>query len=92
MLSRSGGEGYSPLEMFFETPVIDHADTLLHLAWSTLPATSEEKIGIEWQHDLPLLFRILRAWWNSPRRERLSFYFFLVGRRGLRTVRSRPAE
>ncbi|MEO6567129.1 MAG: NAD-dependent epimerase/dehydratase family protein [Opitutaceae bacterium] len=79
MLSRVAGTGYLPLETFFATPMLDRADVLLHLAWSTLPATSEENIGTEWQHDLPLLFRVLRRIVESPRRERFHFIFFSSG-------------
>lgn len=33
-------------------------DALLHLAWSTVPASSEKNPGIEWREDLPLLSSI----------------------------------
>ncbi|MEO7412439.1 MAG: NAD-dependent epimerase/dehydratase family protein [Opitutaceae bacterium] len=79
MLSREGSNGFLPLEDLFETPLIDSADTLLHLAWSTLPATSEQNVGTEWENDLPLLFRILRRMVASPRRKDLHFIFFSSG-------------
>jgi UDP-glucose 4-epimerase len=34
------------------------ADVVLHLAWSTVPATAELEPGIEWREDLPLLSQI----------------------------------
>lgn len=34
------------------------ADVVLHLAWSTVPATAELEPGIEWREDLPLLSHI----------------------------------
>lgn len=79
MLSRKACDEYLPLDAFFATPLPDQTDVLLHLAWSTLPATSEQNVGTEWQHDLPLLFRVLRRIVESPRRERLHFIFFSSG-------------
>jgi UDP-glucose 4-epimerase len=35
------------------------ADALFHLAWSSVPSTSELTPGIEWREDLPLLSQIL---------------------------------
>ncbi len=34
------------------------ADVILHLAWSTVPASAEKNPGIEWRQDLPLLASI----------------------------------
>jgi len=34
------------------------ADAVLHLAWSTVPASAEKSPGIEWREDLPLLSSI----------------------------------
>ena len=36
-------------------------DTVLHLAWSTVPATAEQLPGSEWEVDLPYLARLLRT-------------------------------
>jgi UDP-glucose 4-epimerase len=35
-------------------------DVILHLAWSTVPATAERSPGTEWNEDLPLLASMLR--------------------------------
>lgn len=35
------------------------ADVLFHLAWSSVPSTSEITPGIEWREDLPLLSQLL---------------------------------
>src|ERR1041384_1842753 len=78
-VSRTSGDGFLSLEAFFSTPPSAHAETVLHLAWSTFPATSEQNIGLEWQTDLPLLFRILRRLVESPQRERIHFIFFSSG-------------
>ncbi len=36
----------------------DKTDVILHLAWSTVPASAEKNPGIEWREDLPLLSTI----------------------------------
>jgi UDP-glucose 4-epimerase len=36
----------------------NQADIVLHLAWSTVPASAEKSPGIEWRDDLPLLSTI----------------------------------
>jgi UDP-glucose 4-epimerase len=36
-----------------------HIDVILHLAWSTVPATAEKVPGVEWREDLPLLSELL---------------------------------
>jgi UDP-glucose 4-epimerase len=41
--------------------MLQPADALLHLAWSTLPATSEQNPGSEQLHDLPLLAKLLQT-------------------------------
>jgi UDP-glucose 4-epimerase len=79
LLSRGGSNGCLPLEHLFETTLIGEVDTLLHLAWSTLPATSEQNLGSEWQTDLPLLTRMLERIAASPRRDSLHFIFFSSG-------------
>ncbi|GAB1489704.1 NAD-dependent epimerase/dehydratase family protein [Opitutaceae bacterium] len=79
LLSRTEGAGYLPTESFFLTSLPEQADVVLHLAWSSLPANSERNIGIEWEQDLPLLFRILRRIADSPARDRTQFIFFSSG-------------
>jgi UDP-glucose 4-epimerase len=77
--SRRGGEGYHALETLVDSDDLINADALLHLAWSTLPATSERDIGREWKNDLPLLIQLLRRIVDSPARDRLNFIFFSSG-------------
>ncbi len=78
-LSRSEGDSHLGLENLFVNNLADRADTLIHLAWSTVPLNSERHIGLEWKQDLPLLFNILDAIRASPNRERLHFVFFSSG-------------
>lgn len=61
LYSRDAGTGFHALEELSLPAAFTSEDTLLHLAWSTLPATSEQNPGSEEQHDLPLLDNLLRA-------------------------------
>ncbi len=77
--SRVGGDGYVPLE----TAVCEHslreASVVVHLAWSTVPATSELDPGIEWQVDLPFLRTILRRITQIEKIARPHFVFLSSG-------------
>jgi UDP-glucose 4-epimerase len=77
--SREEAKAHPKLENIFQPGVLETADTLLHLAWSTLPATSERDIGSEWESDLPFLIKLLRRIVESPARARLHFIFFSSG-------------
>jgi len=79
LVSRQGGDGYLPLAGLTEPGALDEARALLHLAWSTLPATSEQNPGTEEQNDLPLLKNLLEAIATSPKAKRLHFVFFSSG-------------
>lgn len=61
LYSRSADQGFHALEELTRPDHFAATDTVLHLAWSTLPATSEQTPGGEEQHDLPLLARLLAA-------------------------------
>lgn len=78
-LSRSEGEHHLGLENLFVNNLLDDADTVLHLAWSTVPLSSERHVGLEWEQDIPLLIKVLKAICASPNRERLHFVFFSSG-------------
>lgn len=78
-LSRSEGDSHLGLENLFVNNLVDQADTLLHLAWSTVPMSSERNVGLEWQQDIPLLLNVLKTICASPNRERLHFVFFSSG-------------
>jgi UDP-glucose 4-epimerase len=77
LFSRSGGEGFQPLEQL--TDVLPEAAALLHLAWSTLPATSEQGGGTEWKNDLPRLDQLLQSIARLPYPRRPHFVFFSSG-------------
>jgi UDP-glucose 4-epimerase len=78
-LSRSEGDSHLGLENLFVNNLVDQTDTLLHLAWSTVPMSSERNVGLEWQQDIPLLLNVLKTICASPNRERLHFIFFSSG-------------
>jgi len=79
LFSRTQGEGFDPLSHLEHATSFDQADTVLHLAWSSLPATSEQNPGREWQDDLPYLEKILAAMTAASARDRLHFVFFSSG-------------
>ncbi len=79
LYSREAGGGFHALADLQQSSSFDHAETILHLAWSTLPATSELQPRAEWQHDLPFLQRMLDAMTASAAREQLHLVFFSSG-------------
>lgn len=78
LFSRVAGHGFHALDELTSGRGLD-AGTILHLAWSTLPATSEQSPGTEARHDLPLLENMLAALARSPARDRSHFVFFSTG-------------
>jgi len=79
LFSRNAGPGFQPLESLLEPAVLAGADTILHLAWSSLPATSEQHPGTEERHDLPFLERLLTALAATPATRRVRLVFFSSG-------------
>jgi len=79
LYSRSPGPGLFPLDSLVDPKSLAHAGTLLHLAWSTLPATSEQGCGQEWVNDLPWLERLLETLASVPAENRPHFIFFSSG-------------
>ena len=78
-ISRSEGREHLGLENLFVNNLLDQTDTLLHLAWSTFPVSSERHVGHEWNEDIPLLWRLLNSIVASGRADRLHFVFFSSG-------------
>lgn len=79
LFSRTAGHGFQPLERLLEPAALTAADAIFHLAWSSLPATSEQHPGIETQQDLPFLEKILAALAATPAARRVHFVFFSSG-------------
>jgi len=79
LFSRTGGPGFQPFATLPRPAALAGADAVFHLAWSTLPATSERDGGSEAQVDLPALEDILRALVALPAAARPLFVFFSSG-------------
>lgn len=79
LYSRQAGSGFFPLETLTAPGSLADGRALLHLAWSTLPATSEQNPGTEEKYDLPLLKNILEAIVAVPKANRPLFVFFSSG-------------
>lgn len=78
-LSRTPGDRHLGLETLFDPRLLTATDTVLHLAWSSVPLSSERQPGVELEQDIPLLVRVLNAICASPRRDRIHFVFFSSG-------------
>lgn len=72
--SRVAGSGHEALESLFAGDTLSGADTLLHLAWSTVPMSSEQRPGSESAEDLPFLTKLLDAIVAAPRRPHFIFF------------------
>jgi UDP-glucose 4-epimerase len=79
LFSRATGPGFRPLADLAGPAAYTHPATVLHLAWSTLPATSEQHPRSEWGVDLPLLEKMLGAMSAAPVSVRPHFIFFSSG-------------
>jgi nucleoside-diphosphate-sugar epimerase len=59
--SRSAGDGFRCTSLLAQSRTLADFDVILHLGWSTVPLTSEERPGVEKTSDLPLLENMLDA-------------------------------
>lgn len=67
--SRNADAAHAALSRLPEVIESGQIDLLLHMAWSTVPATAEKTPGIEWREDLPLLATILDSLTKQKRNE-----------------------
>ncbi|MDP2137547.1 MAG: NAD-dependent epimerase/dehydratase family protein [Candidatus Didemnitutus sp.] len=79
LFSRQGGPGFHQLATLCDTGVLADTDTVFHLAWSSLPATSEQHPGIEHQQDLPFLEKLLTSLAANASTRRVRLVFFSTG-------------
>jgi UDP-glucose 4-epimerase len=79
LFSRAGGKDISPIDDLFIPGMWSSEDTFVHAAWSTVPFTSEQNPGVEWQVDIPLLVRIIKFLGRLPLPERPHFCFLSSG-------------
>lgn len=77
--SRQAGEHFRALAELASPARLTGARAVLHFAWSTLPATSEEGGGLEFREDLPYLKTLLAALAAVPAARRPLFVFFSSG-------------
>lgn len=79
LYSRKSSQGLAPLHALLNPQHFAAGDSILHLAWSTLPATSEMSPGSEESNDLPWLERLLAAMVSIPADSRPHLIFFSSG-------------
>jgi UDP-glucose 4-epimerase len=79
LFSRTTGPSFSALDELLDPSRLPQADVVLHLAWSSLPATAEQHPGLEERHDLPWLDRFLAAQAACPVNRRPHLIFFSSG-------------
>ncbi|WP_438479500.1 NAD-dependent epimerase/dehydratase family protein [Oleiharenicola lentus] len=79
LFSREASPGFHALDTLHDPAVLAGADTIFHLAWSSLPATSEQYPGIEQLHDIPFLDRLLTTLAQMPAKQRPRLVFFSSG-------------
>jgi UDP-glucose 4-epimerase len=79
LFSRTAGPGFRALAELDSPAAYAAPATLLHLAWSTLPATSEQQPRSVWAQDLPAMERLLAALLAAPAATRPHLVFFSTG-------------
>lgn len=79
LYSRHAGSGFRDTAELIRPGSLTSADCILHLAWSSLPATSEQHPGIEQREDLPHLEALLTALAACPPANRPHLVFFSSG-------------
>ena len=79
LYSRTAGDGFEPMAGLLAPGALDGAGAVLHLAWSTLPATAELHPELEQREDLPFLGSLLDALGRTRARARAHFVFFSSG-------------
>jgi UDP-glucose 4-epimerase len=88
--SRTPHEHIHALQDLFTPGLWEHADTLVHTAWSSVPLISERDVGMEWRQDLPLLSQILKTLAN--RSKPAHFIFFSSGGTVYGNATERPSH
>ena len=78
-VSRIGNSTAIALDDMLLPGMLGGQDTILHLAWSSVPKTSEESPGLEWMTDIPLLGRILNAVQLVPEKKPHLIFFSSAG-------------
>lgn len=79
LFSRNSLGSFRPVTDLHRPGIVAEADMILHLAWSSLPATSEQHPGIEQAEDLPYLNKLLDSISRVPTQSRPGLVFFSTG-------------
>lgn len=79
LYSREAGAGLTQANRLLDPGHFQANDTILHLAWSTLPATSQQRPGTEQNTDLPWLDQLLELLRDIPSSNRPHLVFFSSG-------------
>lgn len=78
LYSRTAGDGYRGWDELLAQR-FGRDDVVVHLAWSTLPATAEAAAGREFRDDLPRLEQMLENWTRRAPEQRPHLIFFSSG-------------
>lgn len=78
-VSRTGGGGCILYEDLFQSRLLARPGILLHTAWSSVPATAENRPESTWTEDLPLMAKLLSEMAGVPAKSRPLFVFFSSG-------------
>lgn len=91
LYSREPGDGFHALSELTSPKKLAGATAILHFAWSTLPATSEEGGGVEFAEDLPFLEKLLATLGTVPADQRPLLVFFSSGGTAYGNAPDRPS-
>lgn len=92
LFSRATGPGFHSLAALTQPAALAGANALLHLAWSTLPASSEQQPAGAEQADLALVAQLLDALAATPAAQRPLFVFFSSGGAVYGNAPARPSR
>ena len=84
--------GYFGSDKILNDEILQQTDVILHLAWSSLPKSSEDHIGNEWLEDIPYLVRILQAIVKGNHTHIHSIFFSSAGAIYPKSIESKPAS
>jgi UDP-glucose 4-epimerase len=90
--SRTSGDFYLKLDDLFVSDLLSRCSTIIHTAWSSVPLTSEQLVGIEWENEMPLLFKLLKGTVSSNGKTKTHFIFFSSGGTVYGNADSRPSS
>jgi UDP-glucose 4-epimerase len=90
--SRTSGDSYLKLDDLFVSDLLYRCSTIIHTAWSSVPLTSEQLVGIEWENEMPLLFKLLKGTVSRDGTTKTHFIFFSSGGTVYGNAGSKPSS